>query len=686
MSAAALGLQTDRALWEEMATALRADLAQWEEEEAAVLAEITAEIADRIWAAQKAEKTLLSRIREVTGGRMLRPGSADTAQDWRESVPAHYRRMRDGVPADEVATELGFESEAALLAACRAEAGHLYHSHAETWAAAEWQAAQDPRYLAWLTEHQPEREALEDDLTTLEAWLAGADPSAHGPAGGAHAHHEGLDDAHRGGGTVGRESGYDPPTAPAAPIPAGGSAEERRDLARDRRRDGRRLGRRRRGGGRTMSPCPRCAAVAPRNAVVCPRCGYLLTAPPPPDPAAPALAMPQPAGSTPTVPPRVLAQARRSGGASRKPWGWWGAGLAAAVLLGTALGWDVYLGQVQQIGAAWRQLNADAKALAHQESATRATTAPPADLPAPVASQLAGYHDIITGTVPPGGTVMFPVTLIGPAGRVQTTAMVDTGNELPPILVEHLAEQIGLTPTGETTVMGVVPGASTTGPTYGAFDVVPQGHYVEGTPSALPIAQAVGVTQSTSGAGINLGQTVLAHTKLVEQDGRWWFGWNGSATPNSPSPAPPTPTPSAPPPTASPPSVSTPPTGWSTVMYQADGYTVTAAVPSAWTAEPLSTNGGGVMGMSWNARWPAIGSLQIDWVPANPQTMVPIRTTGPWGPSSQEGEVFTSGGLATQIFYDLLPDGHMFLIQVDVPASETSLIGRVVETIHIQPQ
>ena len=92
------------------------------------------------------------------------------------------------------------------------------------------------------------------------------------------------------------------------------------------------------------------------------------------------------------------------------------------------------------------------------------------------------------------------------------------------------------------------------------------------------------------------------------------------------------------------------------------------------------------MGMSWNARWPAIGSLQIDWVPANPQTMVPIRTTGPWGPSSQEGEVFTSGGLATQIFYDLLPDGHMFLIQVDVPASETSLIGRVVETIHIQPQ
>jgi hypothetical protein len=418
--------------------------------------------------------------------------------------------------------------------------------------------------------------------------------------------------------------------------------------------------------------------------VVCPRCGYLLTAPPPPDPAAPALAIPQPSGSSATIPPRTIPQGGRSGGVPRKPWGWWGAGIAAAVLLGTALGWDVYLGQVQQIGAAWRQLNADAKALARQESATRATTSPPADLPAPVASQLAGYHNIITGTVPPGGTVTFPVTLIGPTGRVQTTAMVDTGNELPPILVEHLAQQIGLTPTGATFLTGVVPGATTTGPTYGAFEVVPQGQYVEGTPSALPISQAVGVTQSTVGVGINLGQTVLAHTKLVEEDGRWWFGWNGSATP-SPSPSPPTPTNATPPPTESPPPAQTPPTGWSAVTYQADGYTVTATVPSAWTAEPVSTNGGPFLGMSWSARWPTVGSLAIEWMPANPQTMVPIRTTGPWGPSSQEGKVYVAGDLATQIFYDLLPDGYMFRIQVDVPASETSLIGQVVESIRIRP-
>ena len=345
--------------------------------------------------------------------------------------------------------------------------------------------------------------------------------------------------------------------------------------------------------------CPRCATPAPAEAICCPRCEYLLTAPPPPDPAAPALAVPRSPGSPAAVPPRAVS---RSGGSTKKPWGWWGAGLAAAVLLGTALGWDVYLGQVQQIGAAWQQLNADAKAIRDHQSSTPSTTAPPADLPAPVASQLAGYRNIITGTVPPVGTVAFPVTLIGPAGRVQTTAMVDTGNELPPILVERLAQQIGLTPTGATAFIGVVPGVPTTGPTYGAFDVVPQGQYVAGSPSALHIAQAVGVTQSTSGVGINLGQTVLAHTKLVEQDGRWWFAWNGTPaapqtqTPTTPRAQPPTTprtvqrpsmppaAPPTPPPTQAPRDTH-PSSSWTTVTVAlAGGRRFTIQVPPSWTA------------------------------------------------------------------------------------------------------
>ena len=403
MSAVTLAPPPDRVLWEEAAAALRAELAQWEEEEAAVLAELTAEIADRIWAAQKAEQTLLSRIREVTGGRMLRPGSADTAQDWRESVPAHYRRMRHGVPADEVAAELGFESEAALLAACRAEAGHLYHTHADAWAAAEWQAAQDPRYLAWLAEHRPEREALEAELAAVEAWLAEHAPSV-APSVWAVAAKEGGPDGPESPAQVTdskqctsrdrRPAAICVPRLadPAVPDRRGGPACMVRDPSRPRR-DPRAAD----PAGPGPGSCPRCGRPVPDpDAVCCPACGWLLTAPGPQARADAAV----PNGAPEPVPPPPADPAAPhpvyTGGPVRE---WPSRRLTRAIVIGTGLlaalgvaggigfvaGW---LAPQAQIHAALQQL--DPGLYVHNvrpPAPTPPRDSAPAATPAPVSGQ-----------------------------------------------------------------------------------------------------------------------------------------------------------------------------------------------------------------------------------------------------------------------------------------------------------
>ena|GEM_PF-6476853 len=477
-----------------------------------------------------------------------------------------------------------------------------------------------------------------------------------------------------------------------------------------------------------MMACPRCQTTAPPDAVVCPRCGYLLTAPPPPDPAAPARAIPQPSGSSATIPPRTIPQGGRSGGVPRKPWGWWGAGIAAAVLLGTALGWDVYLGQVQQIGAAWRQLNADAQALLDRQHTTGSSATPAqAALPASVASQVQDYADVITGTQTYGQYVAFPVTIQGPARRaVTTTAMVDTGNPGAPVVTESVAQQAGLAVVGETMLSGIVPGSSAPSPTYGPFTVIPQGTYVRGTPGGIAVPSGRGIASQPEGVGLNIGETVLAHARLVIQDGRWWFAWNpvggsppAGGSPSTPTPAPPSPAPSpgartsSPPPshttTPSTPSTSgsqsssgqastpqqdfTLPAGWHWVTISLrDDRDFQVAVPDTWTAvetfkdgPPQTTVMIGVADGTAPDGEPNVDasgeSILFD------TSSLPSVITGSPGPVPHSvwiGQLAGNGSIS-QGLYVQSPNGAWTAVSVQVPPADASALPIFWQSLRILP-
>lgn len=154
---------------EELATRLDA-------EESRLWAVLVDDLADDLWQDHRAAPSLLGRIRQATGGRMIRPSAPDVAQEYRDTIPSHYRRMQGGVAADSVATELGFAEERELFAAMEAEAGRLLQGHADARRRAElmvyglsewraWEAERTARWDAW----QAERDALALALADAEA-------------------------------------------------------------------------------------------------------------------------------------------------------------------------------------------------------------------------------------------------------------------------------------------------------------------------------------------------------------------------------------------------------------------------------------------------------------------------------------------------------------------------------------
>ena len=125
--------------------------------------------ADLLWAQEQARPSVLAAIREATGGRMIRPSAPDVAAEYREDIPAHYRRMRNGVAADDVATELGYAGEWELAAAIRAERVGRIHSRAEARRRAEVLAAQCPEWVALQERHMAAWAAWERDHAALVA-------------------------------------------------------------------------------------------------------------------------------------------------------------------------------------------------------------------------------------------------------------------------------------------------------------------------------------------------------------------------------------------------------------------------------------------------------------------------------------------------------------------------------------
>jgi len=304
--------------------------------------------------------------------------------------------------------------------------------------------------------------------------------------------------------------------------------------------------------------CPYCGADNPwPEARYCAQCGRDLTPPMPAPPVSAAL---------------PIAPAPRP----RRWLGWTAVVVAAGV--GSAIGLDWFLGRVQQVGQAYQQLAQAHLAPAPSRptptvSQRPGTTAPPATartsssppsqapatVPSPppaVAAQVAGYADLITGTLE-ANTLLFPATVTGPDGSAAVTVQIDTGNATLPIIEEAVARTIGLVPTGQMQVSGVVPGATLTGPTYGAFTVTPSGPYVRGQPGALAVSRGVGDPQLPGNlAQVNLGPSALTQAKLVLDGDRWWFAWNPTRV------APPSTPPATAPPSAAPPSAPPPSPGW----------------------------------------------------------------------------------------------------------------------------
>jgi hypothetical protein len=292
--------------------------------------------------------------------------------------------------------------------------------------------------------------------------------------------------------------------------------------------------------------CPRCGAPAAPGETICLACGRLLRDP------------------------------RRPPARSRPRWGVVPAGLA----LGLA---------VAHLGAA----------------APRPAPAPAARArPAPAA--VVGWQHVLHGTLGPAGAILFPVWLVGPRGRVATLAELDTGNQRSPVVSISLARQVGLPVTGTTPLLGVVPGAQVPAPVYGGATVIPAGPYVRGDPGRLTLPRLLGVSGSIGFAGLLLGQTVLAHTRLVEQAGQWWWAWNGPGGPPTP-PAPP-----APPPQSG--------TGWVPITVARFGLRLRLRIPAAW--RPVAC---GPTLQCWEG---ATGGFMFAWGAG--LTMLP---PGPWAAS-----------------------------------------------------
>lgn len=116
--------------------------AEWEEEEARVWEQAVAFHLEALWQERREQPSILSRVRQETGGRMIAPPTV-TREEWRTSAPAHYLRA-SGMRADDVATCLGFAGEEELRAAIVAEAGPLARAKMDLRPEAERLAWQEP--------------------------------------------------------------------------------------------------------------------------------------------------------------------------------------------------------------------------------------------------------------------------------------------------------------------------------------------------------------------------------------------------------------------------------------------------------------------------------------------------------------------------------------------------------------
>ncbi|MHB1870808.1 MAG: hypothetical protein ACYCT1_08140 [Steroidobacteraceae bacterium] len=176
----------------------------WAAEEAEAVDAVAAAMAEALWEAHRETPSLLSRIRYVTSGRMVRP-CRGTEGDWRSYCPSHYLRMRRqdefrtvakrgadgswreeqqvlraGMPADEVADMLGFSSDDDLLQAIIAEAQDgAGYTHAEALAEGREAAWRDPDVAALRMAHgeafDAQREAYDAALAQVDMWATYAD-------------------------------------------------------------------------------------------------------------------------------------------------------------------------------------------------------------------------------------------------------------------------------------------------------------------------------------------------------------------------------------------------------------------------------------------------------------------------------------------------------------------------------
>lgn len=121
----------------------------------------------------------------------------------------------------------------------------------------------------------------------------------------------------------------------------------------------------------------------------------------------------------------------------------------------------------------------------------------------------------LTGSTNQYGDPAFKVTLVGPAGAVTTTAVLDTGNEGPVLINPRLANAIGLQKTGTHTSCGV--NGCAPEPTYSGLSVAPAGS------SNWMVARGSAIGWKLS--GIDLGTDFLKYATETDSDGHWAITW-----------------------------------------------------------------------------------------------------------------------------------------------------------------
>lgn len=159
-------LYAERQQWRDILAAYPATYPQeWEDEEHALRRAIASEMSARL---SESQPSLLARIRTVTGGEMIAPPDA-TSAEWRV-VPAAYKRT-SGIRADEAAQDLGFASEDELRAACLFDAERrklAAHRHFEV---SLEEAEEAPEYRELCARHEAEWQRMREERNAALPYL-----------------------------------------------------------------------------------------------------------------------------------------------------------------------------------------------------------------------------------------------------------------------------------------------------------------------------------------------------------------------------------------------------------------------------------------------------------------------------------------------------------------------------------